>query len=288
MPVFSPNPNMFQQLDFGAAIQSGQKINYNRLRNQALGREEQKQQDMLKNRKRAAEIRSQIDGMPAQITALENDGLFEQADALRDTYIKTRKAEVDITEQMREGITEENYDMVKQGMLEEGTVVPGLWPEKYSDDWFRKDVDTKKGALSKFTRTSAENGSVMSQDLVQQDGEVIWTGTPYATDRPKGGRGGAGGFEFKASDTNAIARQVERAYNVTYDPVSGGFAGLDKRKTAKLMQLQEEAERIYTEGQGQISHGVAMAQAGRKLRFNIEDVRDTLATDPAGIRQQAQ
>jgi hypothetical protein len=179
--------------------------------------------------------------------------------------------------------------MVKQGMLEEGTIVPGLWPEEYSDDWFRKDVDTKKGALSKFTRTQFDKGAVMSQDIVQQDGSIIWEGEAYPTDRPgKGGAGGDGAFKFKASDTNAIARQVERAYEVTYDPVSGRFTGLDKQKTAKLMQLQEEAERIYSEGQGQISHGVAMAQAGRKLRFNIPDVRDTLATDPAGIRQRAQ
>ena len=40
MPVFSPNPNMFQQLDFGAAVQSGQQIKYNRLKNEAMGRED--------------------------------------------------------------------------------------------------------------------------------------------------------------------------------------------------------------------------------------------------------
>lgn len=282
MPVFNPNPNMFQQLDYGAAVQSGQQIKYNRLRNEALGREEKKQQDMLKNRQRAAEIRSSIDGMPAQIDALENDGLFEQADKLRDTYIKTRKAEVEITEQMREGVSADNYDQVRQGMLEEGTIVPGLWPETYSDDWFRKKADTAKSALKKFTRTQFDKGAVMSQDIVSKGGDIIWEGEPYPTDRDGGGDGD--GFEFKASDTNAIARQVERAYNVTYDPVTKAFTGLDKEKTQKLMALQEEAERIYAEGGGKTSHGVAMAQAGRKLRFNIPDVRDRMVNDPAGIR----
>lgn len=286
MPVFSPNPNMFQQLDFGAAVQSGQQIKYNRLKNEAMGREEKKAQDMLRNRQRAAEIRASIDGMPAQIDQMENDGLFEQADKLRDTYIKTRKAEVEITKQMRDGISEVNYDQVKQGMLEEGTIVPGLWPETYSDEWFRNKAEKGAKDLKKWTRTQFDKGAVMSQDIVSQGGDVIWEGEPYPTDRPKGGDGD--GFEFKASDTNAIARQVERAYNVTYDPVTKEYTGMDKEKTTKLMQLQEEAERIYSEGKGDVSHGVAMAQAGRKLRFRIPDVRDEMVTDPMGILKRGQ
>jgi len=289
MATLKLNPNVFKQMDYGAAVQSGQQIKMNALEQKSVGMTVQQQQDSLRGRQKANEIRSQIDGMPEQIDALEDEGLFEQADKMRDSYIKTRKQEVELIGAMREGIDADNYDMVRQGMLEEGTLVPGLWPETYSDDWFRKMEKDSKGNITKLTRKWAANGAVLSQDLVQQDGEIIWQGAAYDADKAKaGGKGGGKGFEFKASDTNAIARQSERIFGGSYNPATGKFSGLDKEKTSKIAALQAEAEKIYSDGQGQVSHGVAVAQAARKLRIDVENVRETQKVDPFSLFPPAQ
>ncbi|MGI9251034.1 MAG: hypothetical protein ACR2PR_07525 [Pseudohongiellaceae bacterium] len=282
--------NMFQQFDYGKAVQDGQNIQYNQLRNQALGDEQEQRRNMLKNRQKAQQIRELYNSMPDQISALESEGLFDQADELRNDYIKFRKNETTLLEGMRPNINAGNYKSLRQDLIQAGAVTPDMMPTEYSDEWFRKQIDEKKGALSKFTIDSFRNGANMSRDLVQQDGSINWElsgewyENPSKNKKPGDGKGGSGGsFSFKAADTNAIRNQATQLFGGFYDPATGKISGLDPDKVNKVAALQAEAEKIYQENQGAVTHGVAIARAARKLKINVQNVRDSAATDPAGI-----
>ena len=283
MGIVNPNGNQFQVMDYGAAVKSGQDIQYNRLRNEALGMEVQEAEDMLRNRTKANEIRKQFNDMPDQIEELEAAGLFDEADKLRDSYITSRKAEADMIEAIRPGITADNYDEVRGKLIRTGAITRELWPVEYSDKWFRDQVKDARGNLTKFTRRWAEQGAIMSQDLVQQDGSIMWEGVPYENpdDMPKDGKGS--GFKFTASDSNAIGKQSERLYGGFYDPTTGRISGLDRDKAQKVAQVQAEAERLYSQAEGSITHAIALAQAARKFSIKIEDAEDSSTYDPLNL-----
>jgi hypothetical protein len=153
---------MFQTFDLGSSIQAGQQIATNQLRNMALADDQQQRQDMLKNRAKAQQIRTLYDDMPDQIAALERENMFDEADGLRNEYIKARKGEVTLLTTLRDSIDETNYKSFRSELLTSGAVTPDMMPVEYSDDWFRKQKDEKLGKLNHFTRQSFENGAVMS------------------------------------------------------------------------------------------------------------------------------
>lgn len=283
MGIVNPNGNQFQVMDYGAAVKSGQDIQYNRLRNEALGMEVQEAEDMLRNRTKANEIRKQFNDMPDQIEELEAAGLFDEADKLRDSYITSRKAEADMIEAIRPGITADNYDEVRGKLIRTGAITPELWPVEYSDDWFRDQQKDRAGNLTKLTRKWAEQGSIMSQDLVQQDGSIMWEGVPYENpdDMPKDGKGSA--FKFTASDSNAIGKQSERLYGGFYDPQTGQISGLDRDKAQKVANVQAYAETLYQRAEGGITHAVALAQAARKFGISVQDAEDKSTYDPLNL-----
>ncbi len=289
-------PNMFQTFDYGSAVQAGQQIQENRLRNQALADDQQQRADMLKNRAKAAEIRKMYDDMPSQIEALEAEDMYEQADDLRNRYIKARINENQLLGTMRNSIDETNYKSFREQLLKSGAVTPDMMPVEYSDDWFRKEDDKQKGALNKFTRTSYEKGANMSQDVVHQDGAVRWdlTGEWYDIARDKGGRlpgkDGAGSgsqFEFKAADTNAIGKQAAEVYGGFWDPVTQRPTGLDAEKAAKVQAVREQASRIFAQerkaGNAGFSHATAVARASRQAGVNVRDLGNSAATNPLGM-----
>ena len=284
------DPNMFQQFDYGRAVQTGQNIKFNRMQNQAFADEQTERADMLKNRQKAQEIRSTYDKMPEQIAALEAENMFAEADQLRDAYIATRKNEVDMLEGMRSYIDASNYKDFRQDLLMAGAVTPEMMPVEYSDDWFRKQAEDKKRTLQNFTVQSFENGAIMNQDFVTENGQIRWdlTGNKYSQaelDKSKASAKSTAGsaFQFKPADTNAIGKQVERLFGGFYDPQTGRLSGLDPTEAQRVQSIQEEAERQYVEGQGQITHAVSVARAARKLGINIQDYRDTMATNPLNL-----
>ena len=282
MPVFNPDVSTFKIANIGEAVQSGQQIQYNRLKNEAIGMDVQEAKDMLANRKKAAEIRAHYDGLPAQIEALDKAGMFDQADGLRNDYIKTRLTEVSVIEGMRPGISGKNYQQIRQDFLQAGAIEPNMWPVEYSDEWFRKESKDKKGALTTQTRKWGQDGAIMSQDFVQGDGEINWKGTPYA-DPDDMAEGQAANFTFKASDSNELGEQSERLYGGTWDPISKTIVGLDKEKAAKVAEVHSLSAKIYAQGEGQIPHPVAFAQAARRLGIRIPDPDDDETSDPLGI-----
>ena len=286
MPVFNPDVSTFKIANIGEAVQAGQQIQYNRLKNEAIGMDVQEAKDMLANRKKAADIRARYDGLPAQVEALEKAGMTDQADELRNQYIKTRMSEVDVIQAMRPGISKENYDQIRQDFLQAGAIEPKMWPLEYSDKWFEKEAKDKRGALSKLTRKWAGDGAVMSQDIVQGDGEILWQGAAYQdpNDQPDGAEGVGAKFSFKSSDSNAIGRQAERLFGGTFDPKTGQLVGLDRAKAAKVAEIQAEAERVYAEGRGEITHATAFARAARKFGIRVRDMEDKSTSDPLGLR----
>lgn len=283
MGIVNPNASQFQIMDYGAAVQKGQNIQYNRLRNEALGMEVQEAEDMLRNRAKANEIRKQFNDMPDQIEELERSGLFDEADKLRDSYIKSKKAEADMIGSLRPGITAENYDEVRGKLIRSGAITPELWPVEYSDKWFREQQKNAQGNLTKLTRKWAEQGAIMSQDIVQQDGSILWEGEPYADpdDTAKDGKGAA--FKFDASDSNAIGKQSERLYGGFYDPQTGQISGLDRDKAQKVANVQAYAETLYQRAEGGITHAVALAQAARKFGISVQDPEDKSTYDPLNL-----
>ena len=289
MPV-QMNPNYFKPVDIGHAVTTGQKIEHNRLRNQALSDQQTDNKNMLKNRQKAHEIRSMYNDMPQQIKALEEASMFDQADELRNSYIAAKKNEVDLLTSMRKSINKDNYPRLRQDLLAAGAVTPEMMPVDYSDDWFKEQIDKNKGNLSKFTVDSFRNGANMSRDYVTQDGQVRWdlTGKWYE-DGPKdnaggGGAGGSGGVDFKATDSNAIGKQIVRLFGGFYDPQTGRISGLDPDTSSRVQAIQEEAELIYI--QGGVPHGVAVAKAARKLGINIDNIRNKQDNDPLGLFNQ--
>lgn len=279
----------FKTFDYGNAVQTGQNIKHNRMRNQALGQDMQEREDLIKKRNEAAEIRRQLDGMPAAIEEMDKRGLYDQADKLRDNYLKQMKSGVDIANTLAQGLDESNYEQVRQDMIQSGAITGEMWPVKYSDDWWAKKVATSKSDLQTHTRRWAEEGVTFSQDFVDRDGSVIWEGDKYeaSTDRnarTKENEGPGGGFEYKASDDNAMGNQATRLFGGTYDPATGQFSGLDPEKAAKVQAVHAAATELYATAQGQITHAQAVREAARRLRIAVEDPNDRNSLDPAGIR----
>ena len=275
----------FQTLDYGNAVLKGQQIRYNRMRNQALGAEQEAAEERRRKQAQAAEIRQQLETMPEAIDELERQGLYDQADELRNNYLKQVKGGVEVARMLAAGLNEDNYGQVRHDMIQAGAITGDLWPEEYSEDWWAKQVADKKRTLTQHTVRWEKGGATVAQDLLASDGDIFWRGTPYESASDRNAREGRTGaqFTFKASDSNAIGSQATRLFGGVYNPSTGQFSGLDPTKTRQVQAVQSAAEELYAAGQGRLTHAQAVREAARRLRITIEDPNDTLATDPAGI-----
>ena len=279
----------FQFFDYGRAKTDAQNIQHNRMRNEVAGMELEQQKNILANRAKAQKIREQFERMPDQIAALERDGLFDEAAKMRDSYINQRFNEVKLINTMRDAIDETNYKTFRQDMIQSGAIDPSLMPVEYSDDWFRKLEEEKRGKLEVETRRWAEQGNVMSQDFVQQDGKVIWEGQPYEAASDRNARTGGSGkpWEMNASDSNSIRAAVASLYDSIWDPQTGRYSGLNKEQAREVAAVAEEASRIFrtnNERDIPISHAEAVSRAARKMNIQIRDLeRDPQNRDPLGL-----
>lgn len=274
-----PGYNFF---NLGNAVQAGEQIKSSQLRNKILGMEVENQQDIIRNRQKAREIREQFDTMPQQIEALETAGMYDEAAKMRDSYIKAKRASVEMLTTMRDTIDADNYKQVRQDLIQAGAVEPTMMPTEYSDSWMRKLVEKEKGNLQRLTRTWSEQGATMSQDLVAQDGEILWSGTPYQ----KGSDGGGGkDWKMSSGDSNAIRNATAELYGSVWDPQSKRYAGLNRDQTVQVASIAEEASRIYNANKGRLPHAEAVARAARKMNIQIQNLnKDPANKDPLGIR----
>ncbi len=278
----------FDTFDYGRAMQSGQQIQYNRMRNQIIGADMQEQQDILANRKKAQQIREQFEGMPNQIAELENRGMFDEADKLRNSYLDSKFNEVKVLESMRFAINEDNYKPFRSDLLKAGAVTPEMMPTEYSDAWFRKEIDKNKGNLQQLTRKWGQQGTIFEQDYIAQDGEIIWAGEPFESAAAKKARTGGDGdgkpFVMKAADTNSIRGSVAQLYGSMWDPITQRYSGLNKKQEQEVAAIVAEASRIYNANKGQLPHAQAVKRAAQKMDIEIRDLQnDPLNRDPAGL-----
>jgi hypothetical protein len=296
MGIVNPNPSQFRFLDVGAALKAGSDISYGRLRNEALGMEVEEAQDMLANRKKADEIRAQYDKMPDQINALNAAGMQDRANELKDEYVKSMSAQMDMMEKIRPALNAENYDQVRQELIQTGAITGELWPVKYSDSWFRDQIAGARSNLQKHVEKWTEDGMVMSQDIFSRGGVVDpdLGGQPYSlkSDQPTDGPGGGDNWKgWTATDSNTLAREAERMFG-TYDPVSGSYAILDRDMKQQVQSLQTEAEAIYVRGRNagnpEMTHALALTQAARKMHIKVPDLAEEFAENPLNLTRPEQ
>lgn len=281
----------FKGFDYGDAVAQGQNIAYNRMRNTALSQQQEAEEERRRKRAEADEIRRQLDTMPDAIAELDRLGNFDEADRLRENYLKQMKGGVEIARTLAAGLNADNYEQVRHDMIQSGAITGDMWPTEYSEDWWANRVAREKSNLVKITRRwQDDNGYTLSQDMLARDGDVTWAGTPFesATDRRARVAPAAGAtvFKFSSSDSNAIGRQVAQLYGGAYDPATERFAGLDPAQTRSVAALQAAAEELYAAGQGRITHAQAVREAAKRMRINIVNPNDALANDPAGILPQ--
>lgn len=286
MPSFSPNA--FRQLDYGAAIQSGNTIKRQRVQNQLLGQDLEERQEILRKREESKRIRMTYERMPEQIEQLEASGLFDEAANMRQSYVQSKTGAVKMLEDMRRGINADNYDQLRQDLIQSGAVEPELMPAEYSDEWFDHVIREERGKLKKFTVTRTAGGKVMSQDQLLYDvsGEVSQEGTPYEAAADVRARVNPGGRTKsdsdkgpKAADENAILRAIGIVFDSPWDPITEKFAGLEKDQGVKLLSIGELASVLYKDG-GR-TRLQAAGEAARRSGVNVRDIAGS--DDPLGL-----
>jgi len=284
MAISNPRYNF---MNLGDRQLQGEGLKSARIKNETNSVALDETKNTIANRKKANDIRQMYDQMPEQITKMEESGLFEEADKLRSSYVDTRMSEVNLINGMRNGIDQQNYKGVRSELIQSGAITGDLWPTEYSDKWFREQAEEKKRSLQKFTRTWAEQGNTFSQDLITNNGEIMWEGNPYdpASKTAKAGGSGSGSgkeFSMNASDSNAIRGGVADLYGALWDPTTNKFNNLNRDQTKEVAAITEEASRIYNANQGRVPHAEAAARAARKLGIKIRDLqRDPNNLDPA-------
>jgi hypothetical protein len=274
----------FKTVNYGNVLANVEGAKRMRLQNEVLGMQADEQRNVIANRDKARTIRAQVEGLPAQIEQLEAQGLNDEADQLRNSYITTRVNSLKMLSSMREAIDGRNYKRVRQDLIQSGAIDGSVMPTEYSDDWFRERLDKERSNLESLTRRWGEEGRVMAQDLVERDGSVIWEGKPYETTESVRARsGGADGkpWQMEAADTNAIRNAAAEVYGGFYDPLTGRYSGLNRQQQQQIASLVEEASRVYNESQGRVPHGKALADAARAQGINIEDLQQKGRGNPA-------
>lgn len=278
----------FQTFDYGAAVKTRQDLEYGRMRNEVTGMEMQAQKDVMANRAKAQKIREQTEQTPDQISKMEAEGLFEQADQLRSSWIDSQMAGIDMLKSQREGVNAENWDQWRYDLIQAGAVTDTMLPAEYpGDSWFRDKENEMKNKLSVQTRRWAEQGVVFSQDFISDEyGDVNWTGEPYQD--PAKQPGGTGKpWQMTSGDTNSIRNAAAQLYGSMWDPQTQRYSGLNKTQSADVASISEAAAKIYNANQGRIPHDVAVSRAARQKGIDIESLRQPGAgDDPYGIRQQ--
>ncbi len=282
----------FNFLDVGQTLGRAEAIKGQRLRNELAGMDKDERQRIADARQKSDEIRGMYDSMPEQIQQLEAAGLFDEAEEVRNSYVDSQLNAINMIEGLRNGINADNYKSFRADMIASGSMSPEFLPVEYSDQWFRDQVDERKGAISKFTKKYTDQGVTWAQDYITQDGEILWDmmSDPYRADTGKG-KGGSGGEwgGMKSADSNAIRGMANELFGGFFDPQTGQYAGLTPDKSQKVAALSEEAAKIYSANEGRIPHSEALARAARKLEIDIPQVSPNTpgganATDPFGWR----
>ncbi len=123
-------------------------------------------------------------------------------------------------------------------------------------------------ALAPGSGISARNPSAPEplEITVGPDGQTVYTPRSQAAGMTVGARpstpAGAGGY--KSADANAIYRQVGGLFGGFYDPITGGFGGLDPDQANRVQMVAARAEELFNAGD--MGHTGAVLQALREYQ----------------------
>jgi hypothetical protein len=273
MGVVQSQGNALQQVNFGAAVQAGQKARFNALRNQVAGLDADEAERIAKAREEYHKIVGTLDKAPERIEKLESVGLYDEADKLRTSTAAMMKGQMDLMTLERQGVDATNYKSWRETKIKAG-VPPELFPTEYSDSWFRKEIKDRQQKYQVLTRkTGTPEGGVQSQDTEYLDGVQTWQGTPYndPDDMVNNGKPvkADDAWQMKPSDSNSLRSAVVGSMGGTWDPISGLPKGLDKGAELNVAGIMELASRIYKEGGGSVPIDTAAAQAVRQAGYDV-------------------
>lgn len=267
----------FNSLDLGKVQRDVESIKGQRLQNQANALSIEGARQTARRRKVAMEIRAEHEALPARIQALESRGLFGEADAARDKYIKTQSAALKMMESAAPFINEENWHQLRSGWIQSGAIDPSFMPSDYSATWMKKQIDEHKGKLSKIERTFKDpnTGKTMRQTVSSVEGDIQY-GKPYEVDVGKTDFDRYKQAALSTGESAIIAKGIATYYGGEYNPDTGRFLfsnkGVDQQEIASWRQLAEQLfQEQKAQGNAAYTPGKAIADAGRRLGKNIAD-----------------
>lgn len=275
-------------LNYGQAVTAGQQIQANRqrlgqsaelhdldmeggrIRNELAGIQLSEARNIIKNRAKAQEIRTQIAQMPDQIQALRAQGLNDEADQVFNAYIAMKTNGINLAIAQRDEVNAENWDQYREDMIQSGAMDDHMMPVEYDENWFRDLIEKEKGDIKVVTQRSTVNDRTMAQDIRFQDGSVLEVGEWYEeagarNARVSEQRGGDDGeiYAMNASDSSEIRRSVGALWGTMWDPQTEQYIGLNRQQQQEALSVTEEAAKIYNQAQGRIPHAEAAARAAR-------------------------
>lgn len=253
----------------------------NVLRNRANINAMQDRSDLIKKRKKANEIRQQIDSMPEQVKKLEEIGDFETAEKVRSSYIKTKKASLELIKAHRDFVDADNYKLMRQQWIQEGLATPEMMPVNYSDSFFIEQEAKIKNDLKKI---SFRDGNQTTDMLVDSYGETVKQGQPYSSNPSKKTGGQGKSWQMKPSDSSEIFKRAAGLFGGRWDPITERFIGLEKDTEKKAFQIAEEASRIFIKESGARGHHIPVGDAARILIPDMERLSGRPEIDPFGVQ----
>ncbi len=284
-------------------IQDAEQTKYMRVRNELLGYDAERESEIAKRRKKRREIEELYKAMPARIEQYEKLGMHEEAQQTKEAYLNGKRQELAMFEIVAKTITADNWDQRRQEAIESGMIDPENMPvehdQKWVDDWLGKVLGDMKEIETTFGELGPDGeptGRTMTQDRLFQDGvEVEPFEEPYesATNRNARlgrGPGSSGGqpWRFSASDSNAMLSQAKIQFDAILDD-NGNFIGIRGEGDRALAELMELAEKYMKDSGGPhmgLSHGQAIAKAGRKQGLQIKSTLDPDALNPFNLQKQ--
>jgi len=276
----------FQPFSYGNTMAQVENIKGARIRNQAGQMQIDEMQTQQANRKKRKDVLAMVEGMPQQITALKEQGLYDEANDLRTQYVNMRKNGMVIAEGMAKNLNEDNWAQARQDLIASGSIEPYEMPTKFSQEWLDNKHKKAKADYKIVTETYGTEDGPMKQDVRVVNGQRQKVGKPYPAWKPseqksekdKTGRGQTGGL--KASDSNAIAGGTAALFGGIYDPATNQISGLDPTETKRMAAIVEEAERLFM-ANPEMGHRQAVSAAARKAGVEIDSLYKP--NDPLGL-----
>lgn len=293
MPVDANILANMKPFSLADTMQAAEQTKYMRVRNELLGYEAETEKALAERREKKRQIEEMYAGMPARIQEYERLGMHEEAAQTKEALLNGKRQELAMFEIVAMGVDESNWNQHRQEALESGMMEPHEMPPDFSQEWINKWLGDLRGEMKNLELTYGEppseqypEGRTMTQEAIQQDGNIISDVPPYESSTDRNARTGTGSdgkpWQVTSGDTGQIKSLAAEQFDTILDQ-DGNFVGLQGEDKRKALQLTERASEIYNAGQGQVPHGEAVAQAAREQGLQVKSTSNALVNDPAAI-----